>query len=138
MVSEGVKSAKPTLGGWSELQGYSDAGWAGDRDNRHLTGAYGLCISLVFVAWASKRQPTIAPSTLEAEYMGLNQASKEALRLQRFLAEVGIGIPSVILFGDNQGSLAPGKNAVFHARSKHFDIQHHFVRQVFKSSDIAI
>jgi Reverse transcriptase (RNA-dependent DNA polymerase) len=135
---KGVKSAKLVLGGWAELRAYSDADWAGDRDDRRSTGAYVFCIGAGAVSWSSKRQPTVALSTLEAEYMALTQAAKEALWLKRFLAELGIDIPSVILFGDNQGSLALAKNNVFHARSKHIDIQHHFIRDTIKSGDITL
>lgn len=126
------------LGGWPELSAYSDADWAGDRDDRRSTGAYVFCIGAGAISWSAKRQPTIALSSLEAEYMALTQASKEALWIKRLLNEFGINIPTVIIFGDNQGSLALAKNSVFHARSKHIDIQHHFIRDTIKSGEVEV
>lgn len=70
--------------------------------------------------------------------MALTQTSKETLWLKCFLSEVGIDTPSVIVRGDNQCILTLAKKAVFHARSKHIDIQHHIAREDGKSGDINI
>jgi kynurenine formamidase len=63
---------------------------------------------------------------------------KEALWLKRFLTDLGITIPSVKIYGDNQGSIALSKNSVFHARSKHIDIQYHFIRDTVATGEILI
>jgi hypothetical protein len=135
---KGTKDGKLTLGGWAEITAYSDSNWGGDRDNRRSTGGYVFCIGAGAVSWSAKQQPTPALSSLEAEYMALTQATKEALWLKRFMGDLGIHIPSVKLFGDNQGSLALATNRVFHARSKHIDIQYHFIRHHVKSGEIIL
>ena len=113
------------------LIGYTDADWAGDIDTRRSTSGYLFNIGSGSISWSSKRQPTVSLSSCEAEYQGQTQATKEAMWLRRLLNElVDQGEPNVtIIYGDNQGALALAKNPTQHGRTKHIDIQHHFVRE---------
>lgn len=87
----------------------------------------------------SKHQDTISLSSLKAEYMALTQAMKEAIWLKNYLINIGARIDSpLILHGDNQGSLTLAKNPVYHARTKHIDIQHHFVCEKVTNGTIAL
>ena len=71
----------------TRLTGYSDADWAGDINTRRSTTGYVVMLNNGAVAWRSQRQPTVALSTMEAEYMALTEATKElkwiGTRLQR-------------------------------------------------------
>lgn len=114
------------------LQGYSDADWGGDLKTRRSTSGYLFNIGSGVISWSSKRQPTVALSSCEAEYMAQTQATKEAIWLRRLLSELlGIGDEplATVIFGDNQGAIALTKNPQHHARTKHIDLQHHFVRE---------
>jgi hypothetical protein len=73
----------------------------------------------------------VSLSSCEAEYIGQTQATKEAIWLQGFLKQVHPDLDggATIIYGDNQGAIALAKNPQFHARTKHIDIQHHFVRE---------
>lgn len=136
---KGSRDWKLTLGGFSDLVAYSDADWAGDRDDRKSTGGYVFLVGRGAVSWSSKRQPTVALSSLEAEYMALTQAAKEAIWIKSYLADIDVHVHGpVTVFGDNQGSLALAKNPVFHARTKHIDIQHHFIRDCVASGTIFV
>lgn len=88
------------------LQGYSNADWAGNLDDRRSTTGYVFLLGGGSISWNSKKQPTVALSTTEAEYMALCQAAKEGVWLNRLLSEVGYS-PSllIIVFSDNQGQL---------------------------------
>jgi TfoX/Sxy family transcriptional regulator of competence genes len=131
-------------GSTSPLVGYTDADWAGDKDTRRSTSGYTFNIGSGAISWSSKRQPTVALSTCEAEYMGQTQAVKEAIWLKGLLVELSdmhnneISPSAVILYGDNQGAIALAKNPVFHGRTKHIDIQHHFVREKVESGDVSL
>jgi hypothetical protein len=82
------------------------------------------------ISWRSQRQPTVAASTTEAEYMSLFSATQEAIWLRRFLNDIKIETPSsTVIYQDNQGCIQLAHNAVFHARTKHIDIRHHFIRE---------
>ena len=63
----------------AELVGYSDSDWAGDIDTRRSTSGYVFKIGDSIVNWCSKRQPTVAKSSTEAEYVALSAASQECI-----------------------------------------------------------
>src|SRR5436305_6692729 len=97
------------------LMGYSDVDWAGDVNTRRSTTGYVVMLNNGAVAWRSQHQPTVALSTMEAEYMALTEATKELLCMRRFLTELGYGSNnSTNLFTDNQSALALAKNPVSH------------------------
>jgi hypothetical protein len=72
-------------------------------------------------------------STYKAEYIGQTNATKEAIWLKRLLdkvrSELGLQAQATVIYCDNQGAIALAKNPQFHARIKHIDIQHYFVRE---------
>jgi hypothetical protein len=114
----------------SLLEAYSDADWASDVDQRRSTTGYMVMVNGNLVAWSSKKQPTVALSTAEAEYMGMSAATEELLWTMQFLSELGIQAKKpMVLFTDNQAARAIGKNEVSSQRTKHIDIRHHFVRE---------
>ena len=66
----------------------------------------------------------MALSSVEAEYMAMCQAAKEAVWLTGLLEDLGIDLRAPpVIFLDNQGALALAQNPVFHPRSKHIAIQ---------------
>lgn len=66
-------------GNLQPLTGYTNADWVGNRDTRQSTSEFFFNVGNGAISWSSKRQPTVALSTCEAEYMGQTQATKEAL-----------------------------------------------------------
>ena len=124
------------------LVGYSDADWAGDISTRRSTSGYVFGIGTGPISWSSKRQSTVSLSTCEAEYIGQTQATKEAVWLRNLLAELTHmnerDIPTTIIYGDNQGAIALAKNPKFHGRSKHIDIQHHYVREKVEDGTVGL
>lgn len=117
------------------LTGFTDSDWAGDRETRRSTSGYVFNLGSGAISWSSKRQSSTAISSCEAEYIGQTQATKEAIWLRRLLGELqvadteGHAPVATIIYGDNQGAIALAKNPQFHARTKHIDVQHHFVRE---------
>jgi hypothetical protein len=121
------------------LSGYCDADWAGDLDERKSTTGYAFYVGDGCVSWNSKRQPTVALSTAEAEYMAATQATKEALWLKQLLNELGFTQSQAIrIHSDNQGCIALTKNPAYHSRTKHIDIRHHFIRDSVEAGDIEL
>jgi hypothetical protein len=124
-----------------QLIGYSDADWAGNIDDRRSTTGYVFLVADGAVSWNSRKQPTVALSTTEAEYMALAHATKEGVWIRRFLSEIGLGSPCqkpTPIYSDNQGSIALVKNPVNHARTKHIDIKHHFVREKTEGGQVQV
>jgi hypothetical protein len=81
------------------------------------------------ISWSSRLQPTIAVSTIEAEYMSAASAVKEALWLRKLFSVFGINISPVPVYCDNQAAIKLMKHPIASMRSKHIDVQHHFVRE---------
>ena len=89
------------------------------------------------VTWSSKKQRTVALSTTEAEYVALGQGTRTALWLRQLLIELNLenyitdnnDKVCVTVRTDSQSALALVKNPEYHARTKHFDIQLHFIRE---------
>jgi transposase InsO family protein len=122
-----------------KLVGYCDADWAGDLDSRRSTTGYVFKLGRFPVSWKSKRQPTVALSTSEAEYMSLASAAQTAIWLRRLLGDLGFTQEKATeIFEDNQGCIAMAKNPVNHDRTKHIDIKYHFVRELLESGVISL
>src|SRR3954447_3482679 len=122
-----------------KLIGYCDANWGNDISTRRSTTGYLFYLSGGVISWSSKRQPTVALSSTEAEYMAITHATKEAIWLRSLMNELGYDQSTpTLIFEDNQSCIALAKNPVHHARTKHIDIQHHFIREKVKSREIEL
>jgi transposase InsO family protein len=112
-----------------DLKGYADADFAGDIDTRRSTTGYVFTLSGGAISWSSRLQPTVAVSTAEAEYMAAAFAVKEALWLRKLMADLGLGMKPVKIYGDNQSALKLIKHPIASLRSKHIDVIYHFARE---------
>ena len=91
------------------------------------------------VSWSSKKQPSTALSSTEAEYLALTHSAKEAIWIQSLLDDLGIPfLGAMTLLGDNQGALALAINPTFHARTKHICVRHHFIRECVATGNIRL
>jgi len=126
------------LGTTTEIIGYTDSDYAGDLSHCRSTGAYVFLIGGA-VTWQSKRQPTVALSTTEAEYMAATQAAKESVWITAFLHDLHFKIRKPgLIYGDNQGSIKLALNSQFHGRTKHIAIQHHFIRDLISAKEVTL
>ena len=126
-------------GGHIRLMGYCDADWAGDANDRKSTTGYAFSLGEGMVSWSSKKQPTVALSTTEAEYMAASHCTREAIWLRQLLEDVGCkDVEGTLIWCDNQGAIALAKNPVHHARTKHIEVQHHFVREKVDNATITL
>lgn len=120
------------------LEGYSDADWGAGEDRKSISG-YVFTLGGGAISWSSKKQATTALSTTEAEYIALVQSAKESIWIQGLLQELGYtAVNSNIIYGDNQGSIALANNPEYHARTKHIDIQYHFIRECVQNNKVAL
>jgi len=133
-------TANPGLyyGGQRNGTGFTDADW-GSAGDRKSIGGYTFILNGAAICWNSKKQATVALSSTEAEYMALTQAVKQSLWLQGALSEMGakkhlLEVEEIQI--DNQGAIALARNPEYHARTKHIDIQYHFIREDVENPEI--
>lgn len=119
--------------------GFTDADYASNPDDRKSISGYTFLLGGATYAWSSKKQSTVALSSTEAEYTALAHATRQAIWNRNLLAELGfIQEDPTLLFEDNQSTIAIARDPQYHARSKHFDVQNHFVREKVESGVVEL
>jgi histone deacetylase 1/2 len=112
------------------INAFSDADWAGCADDRKSIGGFAIFLGDNLISWYAKKQSTVSHSSTEAEYKALANATAEVIWVQSLLGELGVPqSQSPILWCDNIGATYLSANPVFHARTKHIEVDYHFVRE---------
>jgi len=109
---------------------YSNAEWAGSPYDRRSTSSYCVSINDNLNSWKSKKQSVVARSRAMAS------ATCELIWLKQLLEELQFGEVTQMTRCDNQAALHISSNPVFHERTKHLEIDCHFIREKIISGDI--
>jgi hypothetical protein len=124
-IEGGITYGKKT----QPLHGFVDSDYAGDLDTRQSTTGFVFMHNGGPISWCSKKQGTVASSTVEAEYLAYHAATKEARWLSTLMGNFGRPTVQVSLEGDNMGCLANLKNPILSKYVKHIDVAYHAVRE---------
>jgi hypothetical protein len=121
------------------LLGYTDSDWAGDSSDRRSTAGYLFQLGSGPISWSSKKVKTLALSSCEAEYRAAKEATKEAVWLHHVLTELGLIQKSTTeLRCDNQGAIQLAYNPVYHSKTKHLDLDAHYIRDLVADGTISL
>ena len=91
------------------------------------------------VLWSSKKQPTIATLSVEAEYMVSLNATKKAIWLRTLLGELNfLQVSTTIIHTNNQSYIALAYNPVNYSHAKHINIKHHFIHEYIKQDKVKL
>ncbi|KAJ8759694.1 hypothetical protein K2173_009795 [Erythroxylum novogranatense] len=109
---------------------FSDADWASCQTTRRSTTGYCTFLGSNIISWCAKKQHTISRSSTETEYHAMTNIVAELTWLTYILSDLHIPLSSSpTLYCDNISALYMTINPVFHARSKHIELDYHFVRE---------
>ncbi|KAK9214347.1 hypothetical protein WN944_006336 [Citrus x changshan-huyou] len=124
-----------TLHGFSNsLHAFSDADWAGNKDDYSSTSAYLVYLGRNLVSWSLKKQQTVARSSTESEYRSIAATAAELRWVCSLLSKLGIGLTnSLVVYCDNVGATQLSSNPIFHSRMKHVAVDYHFIRDQVQS-----
>lgn len=126
--------------GGATLHGYSDSDWGQERPSRKSISGYVFMYNGAAISWRSKRQSIVAQSSLQAEYIALAFAIREALWFQKF-SDIGLlseaDFPMMIR-EDNRGCISVAHNDVVNDRTKHIDIKYQLVVDHVRKGNIAL
>ena len=102
-----------------ECVGFCDADWAGDTNDRKSVSGYLFELNGCSVCWRSKKQPCIALSTAEAEYIALSAAVQEALWMEQLLIDLNVNIKTpMTIYEDNKVAISMSKKSAVSRKGK--------------------
>jgi hypothetical protein len=119
-----------------EIHDFVDADRDRDLDRRISTSGYVFNLFGGEISWMSKRKAAVALSTTKDEYMETTHASKEAILLQILCSCIGLVQKVVRIDCDSQTTIFLAKKPTYHSKTKHIDIQYHFVRDMVEEKKV--
>lgn len=137
---QGLKSNKVSgLKSFDCPVAHCDADWAGDLDSRRSTTGYLFTLAGGALTWRSRLQPTVALSSTGAEYRAITEAGQELLWLRNMMMRFGMKDDEpTTLESDNMGAIHLTSKSIFHGRTKHVEIQYHWIREIVSQGSVRL
>lgn len=119
------------------IEGNCDADWGNDIDDRRSTTGYVFTMQGAAISWNSKKQQTVAISSTEAEYMAMSSATQEAIWLRMLYGELfPANQHTIVINCDNKSAIHLSDKTIYHNRTRHIGIRHHFLRDYVDEKSI--
>lgn len=120
------------------LVGYSDSDFAGCKLDRKSTSGTCHFLGSALVSWFSKKQASVALSTVEAEYIAAGSCCAQIIWMKQQLLDYGVQLDHIPIRCDNTSAINLTKNPIQHSRTKHIEIRHHFIRDHVQNGDCVL
>ena len=135
-LSYGLHLYKSTV---HRILSYTDADWGGCPDTRRSTSGYCVFLGDNLISWSSKRQPTLSRSSAEAEYRGVANVVSESCWIRNLLLELQCPVhKATLIYCDNVSAIYLSGNPVQHQRTKHIEMDIHFVREKVARGEVRV
>ncbi|GKD28902.1 putative RNA-directed DNA polymerase [Tanacetum coccineum] len=122
-----------------ETQLYTNADWAGDKNNRRSTSGYFTLVGGNLVTWRSKKQKVVALSSAEAKFCGITRGIAKVLWVRKLLAEIGYPPQeSSKVLSNNKTAIQISENPVQHDQTKHIEVDRHFIKEKLEAKIITL
>jgi hypothetical protein len=122
-----------------DVNGYTDVDWAGSIQDRRSTSGYFTFVGGNLVTWRSKKQEVVARSSAEAEYRGMAKAICELLWIRNLMIDLHIKpVNPMKLYCDNKAACDIAHNPVQHDRTKHVEVDRHFIKEKLEEKLIEV
>ncbi|GJX00579.1 putative ribonuclease H-like domain-containing protein [Tanacetum coccineum] len=115
-----------------DLEAYSDSDYAGANLDRKSTTGGCQFLGRRLISWQCKKQTIVATSTTEAEYVAAANCCGQVLWIQNQMLDYGFNFMNTKIYIDNESTICIVKNPVFHSKTKHIEIRHHFIRDAYE------
>jgi hypothetical protein len=120
-----------------QVHGYTNVDWACNVSNRRSINGFMFSFGNGAVSWNSKKQPTIALSSTEAECKGPTIVACEIVWLQKLLSYLGQLVDApIVIYCDNISSILLANNSMYHVKTKHIEVHYHFIREKILAKEI--
>ncbi|GJV76764.1 hypothetical protein Tco_1508348, partial [Tanacetum coccineum] len=135
---------KPKLGLWYprvssfDLEAYSDSDYAGANLDRKSTTGGCQFLGRRLISWQCKKHTIMDISTIEAEYVAAANCHGQVLWIQNQMLDYGFNFMNTKIYIDNESTICIVKNPVFHSKTKHIKIRHHFIRDAYEKKLIQV
>ncbi|GJU19392.1 hypothetical protein Tco_1152734, partial [Tanacetum coccineum] len=135
---------QPKLGLWYprdspfDLEAFFDSDYAGASLDRKSTTRGCQFIGKRLNSWQYKKQTIVANSTTEAEYVAAFNYCGQVLWIQNQMLDYGFNFMNTKIHIDNESTICIVKNPVFHSKTKHIEIRHHFIRDSYEKRLIQV
>ncbi|GJR17328.1 putative ribonuclease H-like domain-containing protein [Tanacetum coccineum] len=135
---------QPKLGLWYprdspfDLEAFSDSDYArASLDRKSTTGGCQF-LGKRLISWQCKKQTIVATSTTKAEYVAAANCCGQVLWIQNQMLDYGFNFMNTKIYIDNESTICIVKNPVFHSKTKHIEIRHHFIRDSYEKKLINV
>ncbi|KAJ0606762.1 putative RNA-directed DNA polymerase [Helianthus annuus] len=125
--------------GHLDVKAFTDADWAGNPNDRRSTAGFFTLVGGNLVTWRSKKQKVVSLSSAESEFRGIVKGITEILWLKKLMNEIGfpLKLPTQLMC-DNKAAIKISENPVQHDRTKHVEIDRHFIKEKIEDGTVEL
>ncbi|GJR95568.1 ribonuclease H-like domain-containing protein [Tanacetum coccineum] len=121
-----------------DLEAFSDSDYAGASLDRKSTTGGCQFLGKRLISWQCKKQTIVVNSTTEVEYVAAANCCGQVLWIQNQMLDYGFNFMNTKIHIDNESTICIVKNPVFHFKTKHIEIRHHFIRDFYEKRLIQV